>query len=170
MASLKISEVFHRPVLFNNNLLVVGLPKVSLSRAILQEIFKQMGRVMVFLRRGSSHQWKLAHHANATNQAWRVWFKRKGQTLAERFSVVFSHKGQSATTSSGPTSQLSHLVSNNRHRCLLQICLLHHRALAKICLCLCACARRDQIQADGFSNVRNHKARVAIFLHGLTSQ
>lgn len=162
MASLKIGRIFRRPPLFNNNLLALGLLKVSLA--------SQMGRVLVCLRRVSSHLWKPAHHANATNRQWGVWFKRKGQTKAERFSVVFSHRHNVAIISSGPTSHFAHRVSINRHKCLLQICHLHLLAIAKICVCPCVCARRDQIQADGFSNARSRKVRVAISSHGLTNR
>lgn len=163
-----------RPALVNNNLWeAVIILKVSLARTTFsrkQVLSSQMGRASVCLRRVSSRQWKLAHHANATNRPLGVWFKRKGQTKAEHFSVVFSHRLNVASISSGPTSQFAHQVTSNRGQSLLQVCHLHPLAIATICVCPCVCVRRDQTQADGFSNARSRKVRHASSSHGLTNR
>lgn len=175
MVRLKIGRACHKLMLFSNNLLVLGPLKVSLAKAILlfnQVLSSQMSRVRAFLLKTYSHQIKLVHHAGATNHPLLVWFKRRGQTKEDRFFVVFSHRDNSAGTSSGSMSRharLASLASNSRRQCLLQICHLHPSAIAKIRLRRYVCARRAQIQADGFSNARSHKAKDAISLLGLTN-
>lgn len=171
MVSSRIGRVCHKLMLFSsNNLLVLGPLKVSLAKAIL--LFKQLlsshtGRVLACLHKIYSPKTKLVLHVNATSRPLVVWFKRRGQTKADRFLVVFSHRHSDATTSSGLMSHLVSLASNSRRQSLPKICQPPPHVIAAIRVCRYAYARRAQTQADGFSNARSHKARGALSLHGL---
>lgn len=173
MVSSRIGRVCHRLMLFSsNNLLVLGPLKVSSAKAILlfkQLLSSQTGRVLACLRKIYSPKTKLVHHVNATNPPLAVWFKRRGQTKADCFLVVFSHRHSDATTSSGLMSHHVFLASNSRRQCLPKICQRPHHVIAAIRVCRYAYARRAQIQADGFSNARSHKGKGALSLHGLTN-
>lgn len=154
-------------ILRNHNLLVLGLLKVKLSRAILSH--KQALPPMTNVR--GCLLWKLVRRANAANHLCPAWFRKKAQTRAEHFSVAYNRNNRDAIIFSGPTSRSALKVSSDKRQYLPQECHHHHLVIAKFFASLCVCARKGPTQAGGFSSVRSLKMRDhVVILRGLTNQ